>query len=185
MILACCPLQKKVESKVWRWYYWTFCWQKKLVTKSENVVNASVGLTEENSSWNRKRRMRWSTRSSLKEIVNFIFNKSTQETRRKRLSWLIPHKKETPRRRTNPKNWLQNELWHKITKNGILSLIKVKLSVRGWRHGFKQVSRFIALYSSSFSVFFLILLTFRKQQKTIRWLISTCQLVGDYFMPKG
>ena len=43
------------------------------------------------------RRKRWSIRSSLKEIVNFVFNKFTQETWRTRLSRLILHK-ETPRR---------------------------------------------------------------------------------------
>ena len=35
-----------------------------------------------------------STRSSLKEIVNFVFNKSILETRRKRLSSLILHQME-------------------------------------------------------------------------------------------
>ena len=53
-------------------------------------------------------------------MVYFVFNKSTQETRRTPLLWLILHKKETPRRRINLKNWLQNELRHKIPKNGIL-----------------------------------------------------------------
>ena len=45
----------------------------------------------------------------------WLYNKSTQETRRTWLSRLILHK-ETPRRRINPKNWLQYELWHKIPK---------------------------------------------------------------------
>ena len=31
----------------------------------------------------------------------------------------------------NSKNWLQNELLHKIPKKGILSLTKVKLTVGG------------------------------------------------------
>ena len=123
----------------------------------EDVVKASVGSTEENSGWNKryssKKRKRWSTRSSLKEIVNFVFNKSKQETRRTPLFRLILHKKETPRRRFNPKNWLQNELCHKILKKGILSLTKVKLTVGRWRHGFEQVSRYISLYPSS-SFFF-------------------------------
>ena len=96
---------------------------------------------------------RWTTRSSFKEIVNFVFNKSTQETRRTQLSRLNLHKTETLRRRRNPKNWLQNELWHKIPKKGILSLTKVKLTVGGWLHGFEQVSRCISL-SPSFFFFF-------------------------------
>ena len=63
--------------------------------------------TEENLSWNSKifisrRRKWWCIQSSLKEIVNFVFNKSTQETRRTLLSKLILHKK-TPRKRTHPK----------------------------------------------------------------------------------
>ena len=62
---------------------------------------------------------------------------------------MILHKKEMPRR-INAKNWLQNELCHKIPKNGILSLTKVKLTVSGWRHGFKQVSCCISLYPSFF-----------------------------------
>ena len=56
------------------------------------------------SKWSKQ----WSTRSSLKEIVNFVFNESTQETRRTLLSRLILHK-EMPRKRINPENWLQNE----------------------------------------------------------------------------
>ena len=83
--------------------------------------------------------------SSLKEIVNSIFNKFTQETRRTRLSRLILHR-ETPRRRINPKN----ELWHKISKNGTLSITKVKLTLDSWRHGFEEVSRCISLYPSLF-----------------------------------
>ena len=63
---------------------------------------------------------------------------------------MILHKKETLRRRINPKNWLLNELWHRILKKGILSLTKVKLTVGGSRHGFKQISRCISLYPSSF-----------------------------------
>ena len=126
-----------------------FCRQKKLLVESENVVKASVGSTEENSCWNKryssKRRKRWSTRSSLKEIVNFVFNKSTQETRIL-FSRLILHKKETTRRRINPKNWLQNELWHKIPKKGILTLTKVKLIVGSWQHCFEQVRGCNSLY---------------------------------------
>ena len=95
-------------------------------------------------------RKRWTTWCSLKEIINFIFNKSTLETRRTHFSRLILYKKETPRIRINPKNWLQKELWHKIPKNGILSLTKVKLTVGGWRHCFMQVSRYISLYRSFF-----------------------------------
>ena len=121
---------------------------------SENVVKASVGSTEENSSWNKryssKRRKRWFTQSSLKEIVNFIFNKFTQETRTQ-LSRLILHKEETPRKRINPKNWLQKELYHNISKNNILSFTKVKLTVGGWRLGFEHVSR-ISFYRSFFLV---------------------------------
>ena len=123
--------------------------------RSENVVKAYVGSTEENTSWKRKifiskRRKRWSTRSSLKEIVTFVFNKSTQETRRIRLSRLILPKKETPRRRINPKNWLRKELWHKIPKKGILSLTKVKVIVGDWQHCFEQVRRYISLRPSFF-----------------------------------
>ena len=112
------------------------CWLVRKCGKSLRRLNRKKNL-----SWNRnifisKRRKWLSTRSSLQEIVNFVFNKSTQETRKTRLSKLILHK-ETPRRRTNPKNWLQNELWHKIPKKGILSLTKVKLTVGGWRHCFE------------------------------------------------
>ena len=152
MVLVRCPLQKKVESKVWRRYYWTFadkrsCW---LVRKCRK----SFCRIKRNKRYSSKRRKWWSTRSSLKEIVNFVFNKSTQETRRIRLSRLFLYKKETPRRRINPKNWLLNELWHKIPNKGILSLTKVKLSVDGWRHGFKQVSHCISFCTSSFLFFF-------------------------------
>ena len=75
-----------------------FCRQEKLIARSVDSVNASIDSTEENLSWNRKifisrRRKRWSTWSSLKEIVNLVFNKSTGETRRTRLSKLILHKK--------------------------------------------------------------------------------------------
>ena len=90
-----------------------FCRQEKLLTESVDSVNASVEPIEENSSRNRnifisRRMKRWFTRSSLKEIVNFVFNKSTQETRRTQSSRLILHKKEMPRRRRNPKNWPLN-----------------------------------------------------------------------------
>ena len=89
---------KKVESKVWRQNYWTF-----LPTRESRSVDlASIDSREENSSRNRKRlisrrRKRWSTRSSLKEIVNFVFYKSPQETWTQ-LSRLILHKKEIPRK---------------------------------------------------------------------------------------
>ena len=49
MVLICCPLQKKVKSKVWRQNYWTFA-EKGAVSWSENGVKASVGSTEENPS---------------------------------------------------------------------------------------------------------------------------------------
>ena len=132
MVLVCCPIQKKRESKVWRRNYWIFYRQRKLLARSEDVVKASVGSTEKKSeslkqSYSSKRRKRWSTRSSLKEIVNFVFNKSARETRRTRLFRLILLK-ETPRRK-KPKNWLLNKLGHKISKNCILSLTKVKLTV--------------------------------------------------------
>ena len=134
--------KRKASQKVWRRYYWTFFRQRKLLAGSEDVVKASV-YPEENSSWNRKififkRKKRWSTR-------NFVFNKSTQETRRTWLSWLILHLKETPRR-INPKNWLQNELWLKIPKKGILTLTKVKTD-RRW---------LTALFRASQSIYFFI-----------------------------
>ena len=155
MVLVCCPLQKKLESKVWRRYYSTFYLQRKPLVESGDLVKASVGSTEENSCWNEwyssERTKRWSTQSLLKEIVNFVFNKNTQETRRTRLSGLILYKKTL--RRINPKNWLLNELWHKIPKKGILSFIKVKLTVGGWWYGFVQLSR-ISLYPSFFFFFF-------------------------------
>ena len=142
-------------------YYWPFCRQRKLLDGSENVVKASVGSTEENLSWNKRyssmRRKRWSTRSLLKEILNFVFNKSAQETKRTGLSRLILHKKEIPRRRINPKNWHQNELSYKIPKNGILWLIKVKPTIGGWWHGFKHASRRISLYPSYSFIFVRIL----------------------------
>ena len=53
-VLVCCTLQHKVESKVWRWYYWTFWRQRKLLAQSEDVLKAPVGSTEENSSWSKK-----------------------------------------------------------------------------------------------------------------------------------
>ena len=154
MVLVCCLLQQKVESKVWRRYYWTFYRQRKLLVLVRRCGKSLRRLNRrkfvETERYSSKRRKRWYTRSSLKEIVNFVFNKSTQETRRTRLSRLILHKKETPRRRKNHKHWFQNELWHKKPKKGILSLTKVKLTVGGWRHGFEQVSRYI-----SFNPFFL------------------------------
>ena len=84
-----------------------------MLARSEDVVKASID-SEENASWNRKIFIfRGGTDGllevSLKEIENFVFNKSTQKTRT-RLSRLILHKKEAPRRRINPKDWLQNEL---------------------------------------------------------------------------
>ena len=160
VVSVCCPLQKKVESKVWRWYYWTFLLTREALVHSVDSVNASEDSTDKNSGWNRKvfisrGRKRWSTQSSLKEIVNFVFNKSTPVIWRTRLSRLILHKKETPRRRISSKNWIQNELWHKLPKNGILSLTKVKLTVGGWRHCFVQVCRYV---SSSFFFFFLVII---------------------------
>ena len=77
--------------------------------------------------------------------------KSTKETRTL-LSRLVLSEKEAPRKRTNPKNWLQKELWHKITKKDILSLTKVKLTIGVWQHCFEQVSRYISSYSSPFFV---------------------------------
>ena len=106
MVLVCCPLQKKVESKVWKRYYWTFLLTREVLARSVDSVNGSEDSTEENLSRNRKkfisrRKKQWSTRSSLKEIVNFVFNKSTQEIRRTRLSRLILQKKETPKKEKN------------------------------------------------------------------------------------
>ena len=159
MLLVYGLLQKKVESKVWRRFIGRFADKGSCWLRSEDVVKASIGSTEENSSWNEryssKRRKEWSIWSSLKEIVNFVFNKSTQETRTQ-LSRLILHKKETPRRKINLQNWLQNELWHKIPKKGGSSLTKVKLTVGGWQHGFEQVCRYISLYLSFIFIFFLL-----------------------------
>ena len=95
MVLVCCPLQKKVESKVWRRYYWTFadkqsCWPgQKMWLKPPSAQQEKIQV--ETKIFISKRRKRWLNRSSLKEIVNFVFNKSTQETRRTRLSRLILH----------------------------------------------------------------------------------------------
>ena len=51
MVLVRCPLQKKVESKVWRRNYWTLLpTQEKQLAESVDSVNASVDSTEENSS---------------------------------------------------------------------------------------------------------------------------------------
>ena len=88
------------------------------------------------------RRKQWSTWSSFKKIVNIVFNKSTQETRTQ-LFRLVLHKKEMLRKRINPKNRLQKELWHKIAKKGILPLTKDKLTVGVWWYSFEQVSRYI------------------------------------------
>ena len=81
MVLICCPLPKKVESKVWRQNYWTFLPTREAFARSVDSINASVDSTEENSSWNRKifisrRRKQWSTRSSQKEIVNFVITET-------------------------------------------------------------------------------------------------------------
>ena len=114
MALVCCPMEKKVESKVWRRYHWTF-------TNKENswpgqkmwympLLAQQKKIRVEIERYSSKRRKWWFTRSSLKEIVNFVFNKSTQETRRIWLSRLIPHKKEIPRKSTNPKNRLKKTL---------------------------------------------------------------------------
>ena len=46
MVLVRCPLQKKVESKIWRRNYWTFCRQEKLLAESLDSVNVSVDSTE-------------------------------------------------------------------------------------------------------------------------------------------
>ena len=50
-----------------------------------------------------KRRKRWYIRSSLKEIVNFVFNKPTQETRKTQLSKLILQKKGDAEKKNKPK----------------------------------------------------------------------------------
>ena len=121
------------------------------------MVKASVGSTEENSSWNerysskRRRRKQWSTWSSHKQIVNLIFTKSAQETRRTQLSRLILQKTETPRRRINLKNWLLNGLKPKIPKEGILSLTKVELTIGGWQ------SVIVFLFTLLFFCLFIIL----------------------------
>ena len=39
-------LQRKVKSKVWRWYYLTFYGQRKLLVGLKDVVKASEGSTE-------------------------------------------------------------------------------------------------------------------------------------------
>ena len=124
--------------------YWTLLLTREVLAQSVDLVNASGDSTEEILSWSRKifisrRRKQWSTQSSLKEIVNFVFNKYIQETRRIQLSWLILQKKETLRKRKNPKDWIQNELWPNIQKNSILSLTEVKLTVGGWQHCFVQI----------------------------------------------
>ena len=64
---------------------------------------------------------------------------------------------EMPRKRINPKNRLQKELWHKIPKKGILSLTKVKLTVGDWWRCFKQVSHYIS-YTLLFLVIILLFL---------------------------
>ena len=160
MVLVCCLL-KKAESKVQRRYYWTFLPKWEALARSVDYVNAPEGSSEENLSWHRRifisrRRKRWSTRSSPKEIVNFVFNKSTQETRNILLSKLVLQKK-TSRKRANAKNWLQKELWYKIPKNGILSLTKVKLIVGVWRHCFEQVINFFYILLPFLISFFLFL----------------------------
>ena len=96
-----------------------------------------------------RRSKRWSTRSSLKEIVNFVFNKSTQETRRTRLPRLILQKK-TLRKTKQPLKMGLKKLWHKIPKKGILLSTRVKLTIGGWQHCFVQVSRYIFYNLTSF-----------------------------------
>ena len=98
-----------------------FCWQGNLLTESVDSVNASVDLTEENSSWNRKifisrRRKLWFSRSLLKEIVNFVFNKSTRETM---IEYTCPGRFYTRRHREkkNDKDWLQRNFNIKCQKN--------------------------------------------------------------------
>ena len=71
--------------------------------------------------------------------------------------------KEMPRRRINPKNWLQNKLWHKIPKKGILSSTKVKLRVGG-------------LYS--FIPFFLLLIEY---VFVVNWICYFCYLKFNVF----
>ena len=163
MVLVCCPLKKKVESKVWRWNYWTLLPTREVLAQTVDLVNASIDSTEENSSRNKKifisRRRKWlSTWSSFKEIVSFVFNKSTQETRRTQFSQLILYKNEMQRKRIKPKNRLQKELWHKIPKNSILSFTKVKLTVGGWQYCFEQVNHYFLYPIPFFLVIILLLL---------------------------
>ena len=46
MVLVCCQLQNKVESKVWRQYYWTLLPTKEAVGWSENVVKEKSNLQQ-------------------------------------------------------------------------------------------------------------------------------------------
>ena len=81
---------------------------REALARSVDSVNASESSREENSSWNRKifisrRKKRWFTWSLLEEIVNFVFNKSTQETRRTQLSRLFYKRRRRQEKQNKPK----------------------------------------------------------------------------------
>ena len=103
MVLVCCPLQKKVEFKVWRWNYLTLFPTREAVSQVSRFGKCLSRLNGWKFELKQKiflssgRKWR-STQSSLKEIVNFFPNTSRPETRRTQLSRLIPHMKKTLRK---------------------------------------------------------------------------------------
>ena len=94
--------------------------QENHLAESVDSVNISADSTEENSNWNRKifissRRKQWSIRCTHKEIVKFVFNKLTQETKT-RLSMLIIHWKETLGKEQSPKMGFKKILYIKYQR---------------------------------------------------------------------